>query len=449
MARKKLQKNNRKRNFLIQAFVLLFLFIGIGYATLSTNLGISGVIGISKVHCEPNGTLYSVLECASINRELANQYTGSHHDSFTEEPSKNIYHWYYSNDDERIALANKVNVIFADHCWQMIRTTDTGGVKLLYNGEVEDGKCLNNRGSHVGYAGSGSKAYDANKWYGTKYTFNKSTNLFSLAGDIFLGSQLDSYVGYYTCNSGSQSGTCATLELLVSQNSTSYGYLQLKNNQSYSSYGTRPFNPGGSPAYVGYMYNTVYPTEGASVIKHSHIVLSSGSLSIDYWYSDDIAWDPDTNTYHLVNPFQITDTSEYPNLIGKYTFANSSGTYTNGSVNYIAAVSDSTFYYIKIENGSSISDYNDTYTYGDSYTDNGNGTYTINNSITINRVNWFSEFRNLKEKYICRNATNNTCSDLMYASYTSASVINYFSPSNTYRKWHISFECKPFRYLDN
>ena len=25
----------------------------------------------------------------------------------------------------------------------MIRTTDTGGVKIIYNGEVEDNKCLN------------------------------------------------------------------------------------------------------------------------------------------------------------------------------------------------------------------------------------------------------------------------------------------------------------------
>ncbi len=30
------------------------------------------------------------------------------------------------------------NVLFANHCWKAIRTTDTGGVKLIYNGELGD-----------------------------------------------------------------------------------------------------------------------------------------------------------------------------------------------------------------------------------------------------------------------------------------------------------------------
>ena len=29
---------------------------------------------------------------------------------------------------------NKINVSFANYCWQIIRTTDTGGVKIIYNG---------------------------------------------------------------------------------------------------------------------------------------------------------------------------------------------------------------------------------------------------------------------------------------------------------------------------
>lgn len=39
------------------------------------------------------------------------------------------------------------NVIFADFCWLIVRTTETGGVKLLYNGEVNsDGSCNNYSG---------------------------------------------------------------------------------------------------------------------------------------------------------------------------------------------------------------------------------------------------------------------------------------------------------------
>ena len=31
---------------------------------------------------------------------------------------------------------NNNNVIFGDYCWQMVRTTDTGGIKMIYNGET-------------------------------------------------------------------------------------------------------------------------------------------------------------------------------------------------------------------------------------------------------------------------------------------------------------------------
>jgi len=48
---------------------------------------------------------------------------------------------YYRGD-----VANN-NVIYADKCWLIVRTTETGGIKLIYNGEVnEDGSCNNYSG---------------------------------------------------------------------------------------------------------------------------------------------------------------------------------------------------------------------------------------------------------------------------------------------------------------
>ena len=35
------------------------------------------------------------------------------------------------------------NVLFAGHCWKIVRTTDSGGTKLIYNGKPVDGKCDN------------------------------------------------------------------------------------------------------------------------------------------------------------------------------------------------------------------------------------------------------------------------------------------------------------------
>ena len=40
------------------------------------------------------------------------------------------------------------NVIFGNYCWKIVRTTNTGGIKLIYNGvPSSDGSC-NNDGSN-------------------------------------------------------------------------------------------------------------------------------------------------------------------------------------------------------------------------------------------------------------------------------------------------------------
>ena len=41
--------------------------------------------------------LYNVLKDAADEGTYAKKYTGSHHDSFTEEPTKDIYHWQTSH----------------------------------------------------------------------------------------------------------------------------------------------------------------------------------------------------------------------------------------------------------------------------------------------------------------------------------------------------------------
>lgn len=42
------------------------------------------------------------------------------------------------------------NIIFAGFCWQILRTTETGGVKLFYNGTPVNGKCSNPTGLGLG-----------------------------------------------------------------------------------------------------------------------------------------------------------------------------------------------------------------------------------------------------------------------------------------------------------
>lgn len=97
--------------------------------------------------------LYNVLKEEAESGGHAKEYTGEHHDSFIEDPSQKIYHWYATNDDEGNQVLEKNNVIFGRFCWQIIRTTDTGGTKIIYNGVSNAGKCNN-----YGYDTSISKA---------------------------------------------------------------------------------------------------------------------------------------------------------------------------------------------------------------------------------------------------------------------------------------------------
>ncbi len=78
-------------------------------------------------------TLYeTVKNDVDLNR-YARKYTGS---TSTFNGKENVYYYYSAS------AAN--NVIFGNFCWKIVRTTDTGGVKLIYNGiPSSDGKCEN------------------------------------------------------------------------------------------------------------------------------------------------------------------------------------------------------------------------------------------------------------------------------------------------------------------
>ena len=102
----------------------------------------------------------------------------------------------------------------------MIRTTDTGGVKMIYNGEPENGQCLNNRANHVGYGEAFTYTPSANSWYGTDYTYDSSNQTFSIAGDIVYSewnaTTGPGLAGKYTCGLASASATCSTLYYIES-----------------------------------------------------------------------------------------------------------------------------------------------------------------------------------------------------------------------------------------
>ena len=113
-------------------------------ATITTSLEPQYLQADSNATYHPH-SLYDVLKTEAETGTLVHEYTGEHKDSFTITGTENIYHWYAENNDDESAntILDKNNVIFANYCWQILRTTDTGGVKLIYNGTIKNGKCNN------------------------------------------------------------------------------------------------------------------------------------------------------------------------------------------------------------------------------------------------------------------------------------------------------------------
>ena len=381
--------------------------------------------------------LYNVLKDAAEERTYAREYTGSHKDSFTQNPSNKIYHMYADSDTNGTAILDKNNVVFAGHCWQMVRTTDTGGVKMIYNGEAVDNQCLSTRGTHVGYASGTSLLLNSSYWYGTDYTYDSTTKTFKISGTTEQATWNETtgpgLVGKYTCKSTSVDGTCATLYLVESYYDTTSAYvISLNSNSNYSQFGTLQFNASSnSPTYVGYMYGDVYAYSTTSGTTSQSFTATQTMLQFTYlrtsfWYAQAIDYGTLTaNRYSLVSPYQVSSTSDYPNLVEKYTFGSSNQTNTATSVYYIAGVNNTTMYYKQLQSGNLLSAY-EPIVFGDSIRDNGDGTYTINNPTNVTLSDWYTNYANYKEKYTCSDSST-TCASPRYTTATTSTNYTYIN----------------------
>ena len=108
------------------------------------------------------------------------------------------------------------NVKFGGFCWKAVRTTDTGGVKLIYNGEPDgSGNCTNTTGNttHIAYSRvnwRASSPSDIGYMSGTRYPSTKKT-LSNLATPYVYGNDVTYSEGTYTLiDTMTSTGTWAT-----------------------------------------------------------------------------------------------------------------------------------------------------------------------------------------------------------------------------------------------
>ena len=101
-----------------------------------------------------------------IDYKVRSGVSGTNGIYMTTQTEGNVPVYYYRGDADKV----NNNIIFNNMCWKIIRTTETGGVKLIYNGTPTDGKCETQTGdaTQIGTSKFNEK-YDDNAYVGYMY----------------------------------------------------------------------------------------------------------------------------------------------------------------------------------------------------------------------------------------------------------------------------------------
>lgn len=163
------------------------------------------------------------------------------------------------------------NVIFGGFCWKMVRTTETGGTKLIYNGVAVDGKCTKTGvdtfiGTKVKYNTSYSKAETIGYAYTGSHSYITKTLTSVANGTVFANDVsyedgkyvlIDTYVKdddmidnreeiikthHYTCLTSSD--TCDKVYYIYMERDKGICYIQLSNGEKIDDIiENKAFNP--------------------------------------------------------------------------------------------------------------------------------------------------------------------------------------------------------------
>ena len=341
-------------------------------------LGSGSVLGTQLV----KGGLYKTIENrCNEDKIYLGLYTGEGSDDYT------LPVYYYKGNVENN------NVLFAGFCWKIVRTTETGGVKLVYNGVQKDEVQISpiEQSSYANISNDATYPYTfdstSKTWVSTNKTNSETgtiTFTVATAGNYYLSyvmsSETDFDIAKFYKNgtalgdSNGYSGTVfGTIDLtgLTTSDVIKVEYIKdgsgasgsdtvtfsmgkavgepvksCHNTGTDSQIGTSTFNNDyNSLAYVGYMYNTVYPYSSKSMSSESNIVFGN---SFDY--------NSNNGTYTLKDTKTVATWSSGYNTINNNHYTCLTTGATCSSIYYVYSTDYSTAYYITLTNGKSVND---------------------------------------------------------------------------------------------
>ena len=134
---------------------------------------------VERTEIATSGTnLYNLIKNSAdtttvIDYKVRSGVSGTNGIYTTTATEGNVPVYYYRGNADKV----NNNIIFNNMCWKIIRTTEIGGIKLIYNGTPTDGKCENQTGdaTQIGKSKFNEKQ-DDNAYVGYMYgTVGSST----------------------------------------------------------------------------------------------------------------------------------------------------------------------------------------------------------------------------------------------------------------------------------
>ncbi len=357
------------------------------------------------------------------------------------------------------AYDGKRNVIYADTCWQIFRTTKNDSIKMIYNGEpaydsVNDKyTCDNSRtntnhigyttttmpiayvtsinGNNIQYTGSGTY------YFGTGYYYDEISGAYKLSGEVGpynTYSDFNQIIGMYTCKNTTANADCSlgSIYYITRGSSTvNANALVISRGIIYDRIGDSEFDyyVGNNMASIGYM-NNYKGVVNSSIINETvltSVSLNSSTLNTwgQYYYGD--RTEGDSNLYNSVLGLSITG---YPqSWKDKYTLRGFNQSYTNSNSAYIVEVTnDSTpvLYYSIFSNNTTKDSAANKYLFGTGFTSNGDGTVTITGAKEISKKDWLTRYNEVTSgNYYCEPETYNY--DAINDEWTCSSVYSVVS----------------------
>ena len=200
--------------------------------TLTFNAVERDVLGVSSIN------LYNMIEnnadkTTTIDYKVRSGVSGTNGIYTTTATVGNVPVYYFRGDADKV----NNNIIFNNMCWKIIRTTETGGVKIIYNGTPTDGKCDNTEEeTQVGRSAFNAN-YTDNAYVGYMYG-TAGSNTYAATHANTNDSTIKTYIdNWYKANFDEITTSKLEDTVFCNDRSTKAYDANTIGNASYSSYG--------------------------------------------------------------------------------------------------------------------------------------------------------------------------------------------------------------------